>query len=66
LCSAACSPRIESYLSGIPPLAPYGHLISLVTVVGAVTYVALILGELVPKQIALHSPERFASALAGR
>jgi putative hemolysin len=56
--------RIESYLSGIPPLAPYGHLISLVTVVGAVTYVALILGELVPKQIALHSPERFASALA--
>jgi putative hemolysin len=35
-----------------------------VTVVGAVTYVALIIGELVPKQIAVHSPERFASALA--
>ena len=34
------------------------------TVVGAVTYVSLIIGELVPKQIALHSPERFASALA--
>jgi len=56
--------RIESYLNGIPPLAPYGHLISLVAVVGAVTYVTLIIGELVPKQIALHSPERFASALA--
>jgi putative hemolysin len=56
--------RIESYLSGIPPLAPYGHAISLVAVVGAVTYVTLIIGELVPKQIALHSPERFASALA--
>ena len=56
--------RIESYLNGIPRLAPYGHVISLVTVVGAVTYVTLIIGELVPKQIALHSPERFASALA--
>ena len=56
--------RIESYLNGIPLLAPYGHVISLVTVVGAVTYVTLIIGELVPKQIALHSPERFASALA--
>ena len=56
--------RIESYLNTIPRLAPYGHAISLVTVVGAVTYVTLIIGELVPKQIALHSPERFASALA--
>jgi putative hemolysin len=56
--------RIESYLNGIPRLAPYGHAISLVTVVGAVTYVTLIIGELVPKQIALRNPERFASALA--
>jgi putative hemolysin len=56
--------RIESSLNGMPRLAPYGHVISLVTVVGAVTYVALIIGELVPKQIALHSPERFACALA--
>jgi putative hemolysin len=58
------SVRIESFLNGIPPLAPYGHAISLVVVVGAVTYLTLIIGELVPKQIALHSPERFASALA--
>ena len=56
--------RIESYLSVIPWLAPYGHVISLVTVVGTVAYVTLIIGEFVPKQIALHSPERFASALA--
>ena len=56
--------RIESYLNGIPRLAPYGHAISLVVVVGAVTYFTLIIGELVPKQIALGSPERFASALA--
>ncbi len=56
--------RIESYLNGIPWLASYGHAISLVIVVGAVTYVTLIIGELVPKQIALNSPERFASALA--
>ena len=56
--------RIESYLNGFPGLAPYGHVISLVVVVGTVTYLTLIIGELVPKQIALRSPERFASALA--
>jgi putative hemolysin len=56
--------RIQSYLDGIPWLAPYGHVISLAIVVGAVTYVALIIGELVPKQIALRRPERFACALA--
>ena len=56
--------RIESYLRGIPLFAPYGHLISLATVVGTVTYLWLIIGELVPKQIALRRPERFASALA--
>lgn len=56
--------HIESYLNGIPRLARYGHALSLVTVVGAITYVTLIIGELVPKQIALRSPERFASALA--
>lgn len=56
--------RIESYLNSIPRLAPYGHAISLITVVGAITYVSLIIGELVPKQIALRRPERFASALA--
>jgi putative hemolysin len=56
--------RIESYLNRIPRLAPYGHVISLAIVVGAVTYVSIIIGELVPKQIALRGPERFASALA--
>ena len=45
-------------------IATFVYVISLVTVVGAVTCVALIIGELVPKRIALHSPERFASALA--
>ena len=34
-------------------------------VIGATTYVSLIIGELVPKQIALRSPEPLAAALAG-
>lgn len=35
------------------------------TVVVAITYLSLILGELVPKQIALRDPERVASKVAG-
>ena len=33
-------------------------------VISAITYVSLILGELVPKQIALHNPERMACLVA--
>jgi len=34
-------------------------------VVVVITFVSIILGELVPKRIALHNPERIASTLAG-
>jgi putative hemolysin len=56
--------RLESYLDGIPQLAPYGPALALVFVVVAITYVTVVIGELVPKRLALHSPERLASALA--
>jgi putative hemolysin len=38
--------------------------VAFVTVVGAITYLSLILGELVPKQIALEYPERVAGFMA--
>jgi putative hemolysin len=56
--------RLESYLKGIPHVAPYGPALALVFVVLAITYVTVVIGELVPKRLALHSPERLASALA--
>ena len=51
-------------LRTVPKLAPYADLLGVGGVVVAITYFTLILGELVPKSIALTNPERLASALA--
>src|SRR5262249_49430157 len=45
-------------------LADYAHLISMAIVVIGISYFSLILGELVPKRIALLYPERIAAAVA--
>jgi magnesium and cobalt exporter, CNNM family len=45
-------------------LSPYAHALSIAVVVIGVSYFSLILGELVPKRIALAHPERIAAALA--
>jgi putative hemolysin len=45
-------------------LARYAHLISMAVVVVGIAYFSLILGELVPKRIALLHPERIATVLA--
>ncbi|HVC55618.1 MAG TPA: hemolysin family protein [Stellaceae bacterium] len=44
--------------------AGYAHIISMAVVVIGISYFSLILGELVPKRIALAHPERIAAALA--
>ena len=45
-------------------VAEYAHAISMAIVVIAISYFSLILGELVPKRIALLYPERIAAAVA--
>lgn len=57
---AALTPRLET----IPVLRPFAAQISIIVVVVAITYVMLVLGELVPKQLALREPERIAARLA--
>jgi putative hemolysin len=47
-----------------PPLAPYAETIALGLVVIAVTYLSLVLGELVPKRVALNNAERIAAFIA--
>src|SRR5215831_8166871 len=42
----------------------FGPALALVFVVVTITYASVVIGELVPKRLALHSPERLASALA--
>jgi len=46
------------------PLAPYGEAIGFTLIVLLTTYLSLIIGELVPKRLALQNPERIASIVA--
>ncbi|MEE9911619.1 MAG: hemolysin family protein [Deltaproteobacteria bacterium] len=45
-------------------LAPYAQTLSIVLVVGIMTYLSLIIGELVPKTIALNNAETIAMVLS--
>jgi putative hemolysin len=57
--------RLQHELEAHPGLVgEYAHLISMGIVVIGISYFSLILGELVPKRIALLHPERIATALA--
>jgi putative hemolysin len=62
---ATLARHLTPLLSVIPLLAPYADAVSLTVVVLLLTFLTLVLGELVPKQLALHSAERLAIALAG-
>jgi putative hemolysin len=50
--------------SGMPWLEQWGQFIALSIVVLVISYLSLVLGELVPKSLALRYPERFACAVA--
>jgi putative hemolysin len=61
---ATLSSELAVGIATVPALAPYADPIALALVVGAITYLSLIIGELVPKRIALGAPERIAAAIA--
>lgn len=48
----------------VPFLTPYSEPVSFGIVVLIITYLSLIIGELVPKRLALNSPERIAAIVA--
>jgi putative hemolysin len=56
--------RLGVVFKRIPALENYADILAITIVVGAITYLSVIIGELVPKRIALGNPERIASALA--
>ena len=55
---------IDGQLEHYPALEPYSALISLLVGILPVTYLSLVLGELVPKRLAMRSPERVSAAVA--
>jgi putative hemolysin len=56
--------NLEATLREVSALSLYARPISIALVVVVVTYLTLILGELVPKKIALNNPERIAALVA--
>jgi putative hemolysin len=62
---AAVATFLGSLVSKVPVLEPYSNAISLFFVVIVITYFSIVFGELVPKRIAIHDPERVASIVAG-
>jgi putative hemolysin len=55
---------LAGLLSQFAPLERYAGALAIGIVVVSITYLSLVLGELVPKQIALTNPERAASLVA--
>jgi putative hemolysin len=61
---ATITDSVTSYFVQIPSLAEYAQPLSLAIVVISITYLSLIIGELIPKQLALKDPERVACMIA--
>ncbi|MGD2139216.1 MAG: hemolysin family protein [Burkholderiales bacterium] len=61
---ATLADKLARVLSTVPALAPHSDALALGIVVIAIAYFSLIIGELVPKRLALHNPERVASMTA--
>lgn len=62
--AATIAGRLAAFLDKIPGIEPYGSTIALGLVVICITYLSLVIGELVPKRLALNSPELIASLMA--
>jgi len=52
------------FFQQFPTIAPFAEGVSMVIVVFLITYVSIVIGELVPKTIALNNPEKMAIAVA--
>ncbi|MGH9936059.1 MAG: hemolysin family protein, partial [Blastocatellia bacterium] len=61
---ATISKQMAESLSRIPAIAPYSDALGLGVVVLAITYLSLVVGELVPKRLALNKPEQIAARIA--
>ena len=62
--SATLADKLGDGLDTFPFIAPYGDPVGIGLVVLGITYLSLIVGELVPKRIAMTDPERVASTVA--
>jgi putative hemolysin len=61
---ATLAQRLKPLIDAIPLLRPYSEGISVGIVVTIITYLSLVIGELMPKRIALNNPEQIACSVA--
>lgn len=61
---ATLSEQIAIWFSRVPALVPYADELAFAIVVLLITYFSLVIGELIPKRIALNNPEAIAGRIA--
>ncbi|GAB4215539.1 MAG: hemolysin family protein [Synechococcales cyanobacterium] len=61
---ATLASRLGSLMAWVPGLKPYSEGLGVALVVGVITYLSLVVGELLPKRIALNQPEAIACTVA--
>lgn len=61
---ASLAGRLATLLARVSWLAPYSETVALVIVLGTITYLSVVIGELVPKRLAMSRPEQIASLMA--
>jgi putative hemolysin len=63
--SGTVASKLAEFLGVLPLIGEYARPASLVIVIGILTYLSLVIGELVPKRLAMKYPEAIASAMSG-
>lgn len=61
---ATLAEQLSDALSQFPVLDPYSDALGLGIVVLSITFLSLVMGELVPKRLGMYSPERIAATMA--
>ncbi|HEX8328581.1 MAG TPA: hemolysin family protein [Hymenobacter sp.] len=60
---AGLTATVQRWIAGFEPLRPYSHSIAVVLTVGLITYLSVVVGELLPKRIGLVNPEGISKAM---
>jgi putative hemolysin len=61
---ATLTDELAGLIARVPALTEYSRTIALILVVGTITFFSVVLGELVPKRLALRNPESIAARVA--
>lgn len=56
---------LAAQISGIGPLSAYSRPIASVIIIGMVTFLSIVFGELIPKRLGLKFPEKISMLIAG-